>query len=161
MMRAIKVVFDKTHHRNCCWHILRPWEFELDQHYTQHKDMKLKEKLESLINYPLGPMQFEVEWNRLVDECGIAEHPAIKALWEKRERWISAYFKGMYCGRMTSTQRLESQNRVFKDGYINESTSLHMFDKRMLDSLQHADHMDVGETHYAQVSAKREMNLKI
>ena len=86
MRQAIKVVFDKTHHRNCRWHILRLWEFELDQLYTQHKDMKLKEKLESLINYPLGPMQFEVEWNRLVDECGIAEHPAIKALWEKKGR---------------------------------------------------------------------------
>ena len=85
MRQAIKVVFDKTHHRNCRWHILRPWEFELDQLYTQHKDMKLKEKLESLINYPLGPTQFEVEWNRLVDECGIAEHPAIKALWGKKE----------------------------------------------------------------------------
>jgi len=84
MRQAIKVVFGKTHHRNCRWHILRPWEFELDQLYTQHKDMKLKEKLESLINYPLGPTQFEVEWNRLVDECGIAEHPAIKALWEKK-----------------------------------------------------------------------------
>ena len=83
MRQAIKVVFDKTHHRNYHWHILRPWEFELDQLYTQHKDMKLKEKLESLINYPLGPMQFEVEWKRLVDECGIVEHPAIKALWEK------------------------------------------------------------------------------
>ncbi|XP_039851333.1 protein FAR1-RELATED SEQUENCE 5-like [Panicum virgatum] len=149
MRQAIKVVFDKTHHRNCRWHILRPWEFELDQLYTQHKDMKLKEKLESLINYPLGPMQFEVEWNRLVDECGIAEHPAIKALWEKRERWISAYFKGMYCGRMTSTQRSESQNMVLKDGYVNESTNLHMFAKRMLDSLQHADDMDAGETHFA------------
>jgi hypothetical protein len=84
MRQAIKVVFDKTHHRNCRWHILRLWEFELDQLYTQHKDMKLKENLESLINYPLGPMQFEVEWNRLVDECGIVEHPAIKALWEKK-----------------------------------------------------------------------------
>ena len=84
MRQAIKVVFDKTHHRNCRWHILRPWEFELDQLYTQHKDMKLKEKLESLINYPLGPTQLEVEWKRLVDECGIAEHPAIKALWEKK-----------------------------------------------------------------------------
>jgi len=84
MRQAIKVVFDKTHHRNCRWHILRPWEFELDQLNAQHKDMKLKEKLESLINYPLLPTQFEVEWNRLVDECGIAEHPAIKALWEKK-----------------------------------------------------------------------------
>ena len=152
MRQAIGMVFDRTQHRNCRWHILRPWEYELDQLYDQHKNKNLKERLESLINYPLGPMQFEIKWIRLVDECGIAENPAIKALWDKRERWIAAYFKGMYCGRMTSTQRSESQNRVLKDGYVNASTSLHMFAKRMLDSLQHADHMDTVETHYAQVS---------
>ena len=56
---------------------------------------------------------------------------------------------------MTSTQRSESQNRVLKDGYVNESTNLHMFAKRMLDSLQHADDMDAGETHFAQVSTKK------
>jgi hypothetical protein len=57
----------------------------------------------------------------------------------------------MYCGRMTSTKRSESQSRVLKEGYVNESTSLHMIARRMLDSLHHADHIDVGETHYAQV----------
>ncbi|KAG2628624.1 hypothetical protein PVAP13_3KG250027 [Panicum virgatum] len=160
MRQAIKVVFDKTHHRNCRWHILRLWEFELDQLYIQHKDMKLKEKLESLINYPLGPTQFEVEWKRLVDECGIADHPAIKALWEQKERWIATYFKGMYCGRMTSTQRLESQNKMLNDGYVNESTGLHIFAKWMLDSLQHADHMDAGETHYAQFEVVRACKAK-
>jgi len=66
----------------------------------------------------------------------------------------------MYCGRMTSTQRLESQNRMLKDSYVNESTGLHIFAKRMLDSLQHADHMDAGETHYAQVSAKKMIENK-
>ena len=115
MRQAIGMVFDKTQHRNYRWNILRPWEYELDQLYDQHKNKNLKERLESLINYPLGPTQFEIEWIRLVDECGIAENPAIKALWDKRERWIAAYFKGMYCGRMTSTQRLESQNRMLKD----------------------------------------------
>ena len=65
---------------------------------------------------------------------------------------------------MTSTQRSKSQNMVLKDGYVNESIRLHMFAKRMLDSLQHADHMDAGETHYAQVSAKNKqtkISLKI
>jgi hypothetical protein len=39
--------------------------------------------MESLINYPLGPTQFEVEWKKLVDECGIGEHPSIVAEKEK------------------------------------------------------------------------------
>ncbi|XP_066347564.1 protein FAR1-RELATED SEQUENCE 5-like [Miscanthus floridulus] len=160
MKVAVELVFFKSQHRNCHWHIIRPWEFELDQLYTEHKDKNLKERLESLINYPLGPTQFEVEWEKLVDECGIADHPAIRALWDKRERWIAAYFKGMYCGRMTSTQRSESQNRVLKDGYVSESTSLHMFARRMLDSLQHADHMDAGETHYAQAEVVRACKAK-
>ncbi|XP_066323332.1 protein FAR1-RELATED SEQUENCE 5-like [Miscanthus floridulus] len=97
MKVAIELVFFKSQHRNYRWHIIRPWEFELDQLYTEHKDKNLKERLQSLINYPLGPTQFEVEWEKLVDECGIADHPAIRALWDKRERWIAAYFKGMYC----------------------------------------------------------------
>ena len=73
MRQAIGMVFDKTQHRNYRWNILRPWEYELDQLYVQHKNKNLKERLESLINYPLGLMQFEIEWIRLVDECGIAE----------------------------------------------------------------------------------------
>jgi hypothetical protein len=52
---------------------------------------------------------------------------------------------------MTLTQRSESQNRVLKEGYVNESTSLHMFARRILDSFHHADHIDAGETHYVQV----------
>jgi hypothetical protein len=43
MRQAIEMVFDKSQHRNC-WHIIRPWEFELDQLYTLHKNHNLKEK---------------------------------------------------------------------------------------------------------------------
>jgi hypothetical protein len=44
---------------------------------------------------------------------------------------------------------------VLKDDYVSESTSLHIFAKRMLDLLQYADHMDAGETRYAQVRLKK------
>jgi hypothetical protein len=55
MREAIKIVFDKSQHRNCRWHIIRMWDYELEELYKVHKDKNLKEKLESLINYPLGP----------------------------------------------------------------------------------------------------------
>jgi hypothetical protein len=88
---------------------------------------------------------------KLVNERGIEEHPAIVALWQKKIRWIATYFKGTYYGRMTSTQRSKSQNRVLKDGYVGSVTTMHMFAKRVLDSIQHTDHMDAGESHYSQV----------
>ncbi|KAF8661037.1 hypothetical protein HU200_057132 [Digitaria exilis] len=152
MRQAIALVFTKTQQRNCRWHVTRIWEYELDVLYSEHKKENLREKFESLINYPLGPTQFEAEWRNLVEEFNISDHPAIKALWEKRDRWVPAYFKGMYCGSMTSTQRSESQNKVLKLGYVDENTTLHGFAERMLHSVQHADHMDAGETHYSQVT---------
>jgi hypothetical protein len=65
--------------------------------------------------------------------------------------WVMAYFKGLYCGRMTSTQRSESTNRVLKDGFVNSVTSLHQFTEKMLEALQHMDHIEAGESHYSQV----------
>jgi hypothetical protein len=70
---------------------------------------------------------------------------------KKQKMWVMAYFKGLYCGRMTSTQRSESTNRVLKDGFVNSVTSLHQFIEKMLEALQHMDHIEAGESHYSQV----------
>jgi hypothetical protein len=109
----------------------------------------LKVELESLFNFPLGPSEFETWWKEMEEKYGMREHLAIQSLYAKREMWIMAYFKGLYCGRMTSTQRSESTNRVLKDGFINSVTSLHQLAEKMLEALQHMDHIDpkflVGE----------------
>jgi hypothetical protein len=62
-----------------------------------------------------------------------------------------AYFEGLYYDRMTSTQRSESTNRVLKDGFVNSVTLLHQFAEKMLEALQHMDHIDTEESHSAQV----------
>jgi hypothetical protein len=43
MRIAIGLIFLKSQHTNCRWHIRRQWEFELEQLYIEHKDKGLKE----------------------------------------------------------------------------------------------------------------------
>jgi hypothetical protein len=40
---------------------------------------------------------------------------------------------------------------VLKDGFVNNVTSLHQFAEKMLEALQHMDHIDAEESHGAQV----------
>jgi hypothetical protein len=85
------------------------------------------------------------------DKYGIKEHPIINSFYAKQEMWIMAYFKGLYCDRMTSTQRSESANIVPKDGFVNSVTSLHQSAEKMLETLQHMHHIDAKESHGSQV----------
>jgi hypothetical protein len=151
MKIAIIRVFEKTHHRYCRFHVTRTWRHGLDSLYLANMlaNKGMKVELESLINFPLGPTEFEMAWNEPVDRYGIRENPVIEALWAKRHMWITPCFKGLYCGRMTSTQRSESTNQVLKDGFVNSVMLMHQFAEKMLEALQHMDHMDAEESHYS------------
>jgi hypothetical protein len=136
MAAAIKSVFTKTIHRLCRWHMMKKYKEEVRKLYKVHE--RLKEKLHIVINHPLTPEEFDAAWNALVDEYGIHENVAIDGLWKQRELWIPAYFKKYYCGRMTSTQRSESVNKMVKDsGFTTYMTSLNTFVRKLLQVIQH------------------------
>jgi hypothetical protein len=93
----------------------------------------LKEKLRIVINHPLTLEEFDAAWNALVDEYVIRENVAIDGLWRQREVWVPAYFKKYYCGRMISTQRSESVNKMVKgSGFATHMTSLNTFAWKLL-----------------------------
>jgi hypothetical protein len=117
MKIAIPKIFAKTHHRYRRFHVLRHWKYELERLYQHHKGLKVE--LEALFNFPLGPTEFEIAWIATVQKYGLKDHLAVKDLWAKKEMWIMAYFKGLYCGRMTPTQMSESTNTVIKYGFVN------------------------------------------
>uniref|UniRef100_A0ACD5T8S0 Uncharacterized protein n=1 Tax=Avena sativa TaxID=4498 RepID=A0ACD5T8S0_AVESA len=72
----------------------------------------------------------------MVSEHGLENDPTLHGLYKDRASWIACYFKGIFCGRMTSTQRSESTNRMVKRNHLNESTPLHVFAKKMYQVLQ-------------------------
>jgi hypothetical protein len=59
--------------------------------YDHHP--KLKDKLISMINHPLNPEQFEVEWAAMYDEFSLHDRVTIHALYNEQHIWIVAYFK--------------------------------------------------------------------
>ncbi|EER88376.1 hypothetical protein SORBI_3010G141700 [Sorghum bicolor] len=149
MALAISRVFKKTQHRLCRWHMLNKYRNELKKLYKLHEGLKIK--LLTVINHPLTPVEFEAAWNALVDEYGIREDEAIQGLWQNRHLWVAAYLKPLYCGRMTSTQRSESVNKMLKSRHFTgHMTCISKFARKMLEFIQHTNHTAAGETHWSQ-----------
>ena len=115
--------------------MLTKYKDALNQMYAQYP--KLKDKLTSVINHPLGPADFERAWNEMVQEFGLQERTTMQKLYDERRMWIAAYFKEIYCGTIQSTQRSESVNAMVKSGYLDNSLKIHEFAKRFLDILEH------------------------
>nr|XP_020150636.1 protein FAR1-RELATED SEQUENCE 1-like [Aegilops tauschii subsp. strangulata] len=73
------------------------------------------------------PTEFEAAWKGLMDKYNLHDDATIVAMWNEHERWISAYFKEIFCAKMKSIQRSESMNYVLKKNFVSERQNLHRF----------------------------------
>ena len=73
------------------------------------------------------PTEFEDAWKRLMDKYNLHDDATMVGMWNEWERWISAYFKEIFCAKMTSTQPSESMNYVLKKNFVSERQNLHRF----------------------------------
>jgi hypothetical protein len=64
---------------------------------------ELKEQLAAVLNHPLMPFEFEDAWNTLMSKYNLYNINMMANLWAERTTWISAYWKEVFCARMTST----------------------------------------------------------
>ncbi|PNT63880.1 hypothetical protein BRADI_4g21994v3, partial [Brachypodium distachyon] len=111
-----------------------------------HSNKGLEEKLLTAVNHPLTPAEFENAWQEMVSEYELESDPTLCSLYELRASWIASYFKDIFCGRMTSTQRSESTNRMVKGHHVDDSTPLHVFAKKMYQVLQRRKDAEGQET---------------
>jgi hypothetical protein len=109
----------------------------------------------SVINHPLTPIEFKKAWAAMLVKHNVQESVILQKLYDDREMWIGSYFKEIFCGTMTSTQRSESVNSVVKAGYCDNSTAIHEFAKSFLELLEHNKENEAREEYNSQVSKNK------
>lgn len=149
MGNALREVFKNTYHKYCRWHIVRKYRDPLNVLYSQNKD--LSDYLTTVVNHPLNPAEFEKAWEGMVEKFNLQERFAIDMLYQHRKMWISAFFKEIYCGPVSSTQRSESVNSTMKGGYVDNSKPIHEFAKQFLAALEHMKENEARERYNSQV----------
>jgi hypothetical protein len=123
MRRAIEIVFPKTVHRWCIWHITMKLPVKLAR-LEAYQD--IKHSLLKAVHDSMTVEEFEEKWNHTITLHHLEENEWLAKLYEERERWVPAFLNSNFFARMSLTQRSESMNAFF-DGYLHSSTTLKVF----------------------------------
>ncbi|KAL6189242.1 hypothetical protein ACLB2K_040631 [Fragaria x ananassa] len=103
MCIVLKTLMSTTRHRLCAWHIGR----NIGQNV---KDVEVQKQLGKMVYASYTIDEWEEAWGDIVAKHGLEEDPCITALYEKRDRWAEAFFRGNFFAGMCSTQRCKGIN---------------------------------------------------
>lgn len=124
---TIERVFNNTTHRWCKWHVLKMAKEKLGSVYSKYNTFKAE--FHKLINYSITVVEFEDAWEELIGKYHLRDHHILTPIYESRHCWAKPYFAGIFCAKMTSTQRSESANHMLK-GYVPPGAPMHLFVKQ-------------------------------
>ena len=75
--------------------------------------------------------EFEEGWKYLIEKYNLKNHDYMTNLYEIRHKWAKPFFKGVFCAKITSTQRSESANHMLKN-YVPPGCPMHMFVRKYM-----------------------------
>ncbi|XP_062188634.1 protein FAR1-RELATED SEQUENCE 5-like isoform X2 [Phragmites australis] len=139
---AIGEVFPNTLHQVCKWHVLKKAKERVGNIYSG-KRSPFKEEFHKVLNQSRTVEEFEYAWRELMSRYGLQESVYMNQIWDIKEKWAFVYFAEYFFAGMTTTQRSESANHVFKK-FIGPSCSMFGFVKGYERFLQ--DRLQVEDT---------------
>ncbi|KAM3214117.1 hypothetical protein ACQJBY_066505 [Aegilops geniculata] len=127
MELAIEAELPNTVHRWCKWHVLKKAKESMGVLWSKNNDFKLE--FHKLVHHMITEEEFEAGWDQMLEKYSPRKHPFLTQIYEVRHKWAKPYFRGVFCARMTSTQRSESANHILK-GYVPPGCPMHLFLKQ-------------------------------
>ncbi|XP_042978963.1 protein FAR1-RELATED SEQUENCE 5-like [Carya illinoinensis] len=124
MKNAIALVFLKTQHRFCLWHILKKVPEKLGSHGAYKNG--LKNELIKCVYDTQSIEEFENCWEGLINTYSLHENAWLQSLYAEHGHWVPVFLKEFFWAGMSTTQRSESMNAFF-DGYVHAKTNLKEF----------------------------------
>jgi zinc finger SWIM domain-containing protein 3 len=112
IIKAIGKVFQNTIHRLCLWHLYQNAARHLS-HVIANTPRFLPE-LKECVYEERSVEHFEMKWRDLLARYKLEENSWINSMFKFREKWATVYRRDSFSGDMTSTQRSEGMNNVFK-----------------------------------------------
>jgi hypothetical protein len=140
MELAISSVMPDATHRWCKWHVLRKAKESLGTHYSKKSNFRLD--FHNLVDEMLTVEEFEAGWKEIMERYGLTANTFLIQAYEVRHKWAKPYFRGVFCAKMTSTQRSESANMMLKS-YVPPGCAMNMFVRHYM-RLQHDREKDEG-----------------
>jgi zinc finger SWIM domain-containing protein 3 len=112
MAGAIAYVFPNTSHHLCLWHIYLNAAKHLSHVIYKHPK-KFLPAFKSCVYEDRSEECFKKKWNELLTEYSLEENSWMLNLYDLREKWAAIY-RDSFTADMTTTQRSEGINNVFK-----------------------------------------------
>ncbi|XP_042950255.1 protein FAR1-RELATED SEQUENCE 5-like [Carya illinoinensis] len=132
MAKAIVEVLPNTTHRLCLWYILQKFPEHLAHVYNRFPDFG--KDFCHCIHETITIEEFEQAWSFILVKYELGDNAWLQGIYNRREKWVSAYLRSTFCAGMSTTQRSESMNKYFKD-YIRSSTMVsdfvHQYEKAL------------------------------
>lgn len=123
LQSAISEVFPRAHHR-----FYLP--LVIESIYETVGEIGKSEAFSTFLSRTVYDTQkvdeFEMAWEEMVRQFGIASYQCLQTLYEDRERWVPLYVKDTFFAGISTLEPGESTSPFF-DGYVHSETTLKEF----------------------------------